>query len=632
VSEEGVERRLTTILAADVVGYSRLMGEDEVGTLAALKAHRKELLEPKAGQYHGRTIKLMGDGALMEFASVVNAVAFSVEVQAAMRARNAEVPEDRRIVYRIGINIGDIIVEDEDIYGDGVNIAARLEGLAEPGEICVALNVYDQVKAKLDLGFEHLGAREVKNIAEPVTVYRVLVDDKAAALVTPVIQEATKWAGRPWVVPAAVAVVLVAVVGGVFWWQPWAPNVEPASLERMAFPLPDRPSIAVLPFTNMSDDPGQDYFADGITEDLITDLSKISGLFVIARNSTFAYKGKPVKVRQVAEDMGVRYVLEGSVRRADDEVRINAQLVDATTGGHLWADRYDGTLEDVFALQDEVTQKIVSALAVTLTPDEQQRLSQAAQANPEAYDLLLRGLERFRRFTRETNVEAREYFERAVATDPDFARAHADIALTHAEDAFHGWAESPERSSQLALEKAQHALTLDNNSRVGHFALALTYLTMKRYDEALAENQRELDLDPNHAEGHAQRGLVLSYVGRPAEGLEAIRTALRLDPRHPFFYVWILGQAHFLLRQTEEAIAQFEKTIESNPDFVIGHMMLASAYAHAGRIDDAQWEAEEVLVLLPDFTLTAEREKAAYKDPAHLEYYLEGLRKAGMPE
>jgi adenylate cyclase len=338
-----------------------------------------------------------------------------------------------------------------------------------------------------------------------------------------------------------------------------------------------------------------------------------------------------VKIQQVAEELGVRYVLEGSVRRAGGQVRINAQLIDATTGGHLWAERYDGTLDDVFALQDEVSRKIVSALAVTLTPDEQQRSNQA-QASPEAYDLLLRGLERFRRFTREANVEAREYFERAVEIDPDFARAHADIALTHAEDIFHGWSESPERSSRLALEKAQYALMLDDNSRVAHFALAFTYLNMMRYDEALAANQRVLELNPNHAEGHAQRGLILSHVGRPAEALEAIRTAMRLDPRHPFFYVWILGQAQFLLKQTEDAIAQFEKSIESNPDFVIGHLMLASAYAHAGRIEDAQWEAEEILVLLPGFTLTAERKKAAYKDPAHMEYYLEGLRKAGLPE
>ena len=623
-----MERKLTAILAADVVGYSRLMEIDEAGTLAALKSHRADLIDPEIAKWRGRIVKLMGDGALVEFASVVNAVSCALAIQEGIAGRNESLPEDRRIAFRIGVHLGDVMIEGDDIYGDGVNVAARLEGLAEPGGICISQQAFDQVETKLNLAYEDLGEQRVKNLARPVRTYRLRSGGEASP--EPV---ATKRRGLSENQIIGSAVVVLFIVAGLMlgWWQPWVSEEEPASVEHMALPLPDKPSIAVLPFTNLSNEPSEQYFADGMTEDLITDLSKVSGLFVIARNSVFTYKGRAVKIQQVAEELGVRYVLEGSVRRAGGQVRINAQLIDATTGGHLWAERYDGTLDDVFALQDEVSRKIVSALAVTLTPDEQQRSNQA-QASPEAYDLLLRGLERFRRFTREANVEAREYFERAVETDPDFARAHADIALTHAEDIFHGWSESPERSSRLALEKAQYALTLDDNSRVAHFALAFTYLNMMRYDEALAANQRVLELNPNHAEGHAQRGLILSHVGRPAEALEAIRIAMRLDPRHPFFYVWILGQAQFLLKQTEEAIAQFEKSIESNPDFAIGHLMLASAYAHVGRIEDAQWEAEEILVLLPDFTLTAEREKAAYKDPAHLEYYLEGLRKAGLPE
>lgn len=623
-----MERKLTAILAADVVGYSRLMEIDEAGTLAALKSHRADLIDPEIAERDGRIVKLMGDGALVEFASVVNAVSCALAIQEGVTNRNDSLPEERRIAFRIGVHLGDVMVEGDDIYGDGVNVAARLEGLAEPGGICISQQAFDQVETKLDLAYEDLGEQQVKNLARPVRVYRLRSGGEAS--LEPV---ATKRPGSHLSRIIAAAAVLLFVVAGLLlgWWQPWLSEEEPVSVESMALPLPDRPSIAVLPFNNFSDDPSEQYFADGMTEDLITDLSKISGLFVIARNSVFTYKGQTVKVQQVAEELGVRYVLEGSVRRAGGQVRINAQLIDATTGGHLWAERYDGTLEDVLALQDEVSRKIVSALAVTLTPDEQQRLNQA-QVNPEAYDLLLRGLERFRRYTRDTNVEAREYFERAVAIDPGFARAHADIALTYAEEIFHGWSDSPERSSQIALDKAHHALMLDGNSRVARFALAFTYLNMARYDEALAENRIELELNPNHAEGHAQRGLILNHVGRPAEALEAIRIAMRLDPRNPFFYVWILGQAQFLLKQTENAIAQFEKSIESNPNFVVGHLMLASAYAHAGRIEDAQWEAEEILVLLPDFTLTAEREKAAYKDPAHQEYYLEGLRKAGLPE
>jgi TolB-like protein/class 3 adenylate cyclase len=395
-----MQRKLTTILATDVVGYSRLMGEDEAGTLDALKTHRRELLDPKAAQYGGRTIKLMGDGALMEFASVVDAVAFAVEIQCALRDYNADLPGDKRIDYRVGINIGDVIVEGDDIYGDGVNVAARLEGQAEPGGICMARNVYNQVKGKLDLTFEHMGEKEVKNIAEPVSIYRLLLDEKAAALVTPVVRETAKGASQWWPVAAATAVVLLLAAGGVFWWQPWKPEVEPASMERMAFPLPDKPSIAVLPFTNLSDDPNQEYFGDGLAEDLITDLSRISGLFVIARNSSFSYKGQQVKVRQVAEELGVRYVLEGSVRRAGNQVRINAQLIDATTGGHVWAERYDRDLNDIFKLQDEVIGNIVSALAIELTDKEKAgRKTREKTGNLQAHEYFLRGKQHLGRFT-----------------------------------------------------------------------------------------------------------------------------------------------------------------------------------------------------------------------------------------
>ncbi len=336
-----------------------------LGTLTSLKALRRELIEPKTAEYHGRVVKLMGDGTLMEFGSVVDAVRFAVDVQRKLAERNAGVPEDRRITYRMGINIGDIIVEGDDIYGDGVNVAARLEGLADPGGICISRPVHTQIKGKVDLAFEDLGEQQVKNIPEPVRVFKVLLDAPIAehtAAPAPAAKRSLRW---PLV--AAGLAVLAIVAGIAFWQRPWEPREEPASEANMAFPLPDKPSIAVLPFNNMSDDASQDYFADGMTEDLITDLSKISGLFVIARNSSFSYKGQQVKVRQVAEELGVRYVLEGSVRRAGDEVRINAQLIDAMTGGHLWAERYDGTLEDIFDLQDQVTEQIVAALAISLT-------------------------------------------------------------------------------------------------------------------------------------------------------------------------------------------------------------------------------------------------------------------------
>lgn len=424
-----MERRLTTILSADVVGYSRLIREDEACTLAGLKSHRKEIIEPKAIQYHGRTIKLMGDGALMEFASVVEAVTFAVEVQCAMQVRNAEVSETRRIEFRIGINVGDIVVEGEDIYGDGVNIAARLEGLAEPGGVCVRRNVRNQVHDKLDLTFEDLGDVLVKNIAEPIRAYKIILDERAERLVTPIM---TPPRGRvAYRVTIAACLMGCMVLAGLAWWSPWAPDVEPASVDRMAFALPEEPSIAILPFENLSGEPDQDYFADGMTEDLITDLSKISGLFVIARKSSFAYKGRQVNVPQVAEELGVRYVLEGSVRRAGDEVRINAQLIDTVTRGHLWAERYDGSLADVFGLQDMVTRKIVAALAVKLTAIEQERIAQKETESAKAYDVFLQGWQHYLRQKPENFRKAISYFEEALDTDPEYGRAYAALALTY---------------------------------------------------------------------------------------------------------------------------------------------------------------------------------------------------------
>jgi adenylate cyclase len=346
-----MERRLAAILAADVVGYSRLIEADEAGTLAALKSHRGTLIEPKIAQYHGRIVKLMGDGLLAEFPSAVEAVHCAVEIQYAMAERNGYVPEERRITYRVGINIGDIVVEDDDIFGDGVNIAARLEGLADPGGICISRPVHTQIVDKLDLTFEDLGEQQVKNIAKPVMVYRVALDTKAAALITPVVQGIARSKHRRWLVAGAAAALLVLAVGGALWWQPWAPDMEPASVERMALPLPDKPSIAVLPFDNLSGDPDQEPLSDGITEDIITELSRFRELFVIARHSTQTYKGKPVKVQKVAEDLGVRYVLEGSIRKTGNQIRINAQLIDATSGRHIWAERYDRDLSDLFSIQ-----------------------------------------------------------------------------------------------------------------------------------------------------------------------------------------------------------------------------------------------------------------------------------------
>jgi len=626
-----MKRRLAAILALDVVGYSRLMGADEAGTLSALNKHRRELIEPKARQYDGRTVKLMGDGALMEFASAVDAVAFAVEIQCAMRERNKAVPKNRRIIYRAGINIGDIIIEGDDIFGDGVNIAARLEGLAEPGGVCVALNVFDQVKGKLDLTFKPLGKRKVKNIVEAISIYRVEIDAKAEQLATAVPTGGPVRKLQAGYAAAVAALLLLAA--GIIWWQPWQTGTQKAPAQQTAtLPRITKPVIAVLPFDNISRDPQQDYFSDGITGDVITDLSQISGLFVIARNTMFTYKGNPVKVQQIARELRAGYVLEGSVQKVGNRVRINAQLIDAHTGHHLWAERYDRELRDVFALQDEVVRKIVAALSVKLRPSEKEQLSRSAQAHPEAYDMLLRGLEKYRRFTRETLAESQEFFKRAIALDPNFARAHADLALSHIIAVELGLSDEPKASTREAIRIAQHALSLDDTVREVHFVLSNIYRTLKRHDDAIAAARQAITLDPNYADGYAQLALDLNYAGKPDEGLAAIKHAMRLNPRHPFFYVWILGQSYYLLGRHEEAAEQFVRVTKSNPDFTVAHKMLAATYSELGRSDDAEWAAAELETLIPNYSLEQEVASAPYKDPAVFRRYIDGLRKAGLQD
>ena len=383
------KRKLVAILSADVVGYSRMMGADESGTLAALKTHRNELVDPKIAEHNGRIVKLMGDGLLAEFASAVDAVRCAVAIQRAMAERNTEVPEDRRFLFRVGVNVGDVIIEGDDIYGDGVNVAARLQEIAEPGEIHISRTARDHVRDKLDIPLEDLGERAVKNIARPVRVFRVVTDGASGRAPQRRRPPPGGQQRRAMLVAAAIsAAILLAVLG---WQRPWSPELQPASVARMAFPLPDKPSIAVLPFANLSGDPEQEYFADGITEDIITALSRFAGIFVISRNSVYTYKGKPAKVQRVSEELGVRYVLEGTVQRAGDRVRVHAQLIDATKGHHLWAERIDSAESDVFALQDEVTQKIVAALAVEVTAAEAERVKRKDTVKFTAYDYVLRG-------------------------------------------------------------------------------------------------------------------------------------------------------------------------------------------------------------------------------------------------
>ncbi len=587
-----MERRLVAILAADMVGYSRLMGADEEGTIARQKTHRSELIDPAIAEHDGRIVKTTGDGLLVEFPSVVNAVRCAVAIQQAMVEREADVAEERRIRYRVGVNLGDIVIDGDDILGDGVNVAARLEGLAEPGGICIPRKVFHEVRNKLDVGYEFIGEQTVKNIETPVPVYRVLLESDAAGKVI-----GERRPRRPLWQPGAVAAAMVAVVA-VVWWQPWKPAVEPASVERMAFPLPDKPSIAVLPFTNMSDDASQEYFADGMTEDLITDLSKIAGLFVIARNSVFTYKGKAVQVRQVAEELGVRYVLEGSVRRVGDQFRINAQLIDATTGGHLWAERYDGSLNDVFALQDQVTERIVSALAVNLTPSDQNRRARSETASQEAYDAFLRGWAYYRRNTPEAFATAVPYLEKAVSLDPEYSRAHAVLSAVY-------WkaAEEKERAGHTGLWLAALGLGYEDGRRKGneHLKKALEYPTplalqvashlqsiQGRHDEAIAQAERAIELDPNDPVGYEALAKALIFAGQPSKSVVPIRTAMRLDPNFSAPYRLWLGIAQFTQENFTGAAATLRTVLQRNPSDDVALVVLTAALGHLGDTQQAQ--------------------------------------------
>ena len=462
MAEERLQRRLAAILSADVVGYSRLMGIDEAGTLARLKAMRRDLVDPLIAAHSGRTFKLMGDGALVEFGSAVDAVTCAIEVQKQVRERNAGGPEDSRIQFRIGINVGDIIVDGDDIYGDGVNVAARIQALADPGGIYISRGAAEQVRDKVPIKIETRGEQTVKNIARPIEVFCIIAEDRDA--------------------------IVVAI------------NKSETHIQTPI--VADKPSIAVLAFNNMSGDPEQEYFSDGISEDIITDLSKLSELHVIARNSTFNYKGKGIDVKQVGRDLGVRYVLEGSVRRAGNRVRVTGQLIDAANGAHIWADRFDRDLTDIFAVQDELTQKIIAALKVKLTPEKKDRLARKETIDVEAYNLFLRGREHAFLHTRSGNIEARNLLERAVTINSDFAAALAFIAFTHVIDYVNGWADLPERSLQTGLETAERAVRLDEEEPQAHFVVGVALLWSREHDRAIAEVERSIAIAPNFAEAH----------------------------------------------------------------------------------------------------------------------------------
>ncbi len=602
--DERVQRRLAAILAADVVGYSRLMGENEASTFEALKAHRKELIDPKIAANNGRIVKLMGDGVLVEFASVVDAVRCAVDIQREMPNRNADVPNDRRIQFRIGINLGDVIIDGEDIYGDGVNVAARLEGLADPGAVFISRTVFNHVTGKVELGFENLGKHKVKNITDPVHVYRVLIgSDDAGKLIGRAKPPSTLWK-RPAI--AAGFAFLVAIAAVAIWLRPWAPAVEQASVAEMAFPLPDKPSIAVLPFANMSDDPDQEYFAQGMTDDLITDLSKVSGLFVISRNSTFAYKDSAVKIRQVAEELGVRFVLEGSVRRVGDEVRINVQLIDALTGGHVWAERYDRNLRDIFALQDEVVDKVVSALSVELESGEQDRVHRKYALTAESYDLFLHARTMLPTYMTDNGrlLRARQLFERVIEQAHSFPGGYAGLSQTYSLAVMRGYSPTPVEEANEALELAQKAWDIDPEFEMSEVAMANALQITGQSEEAIATLQKMLISAPSNADAHAQRGRLLIWAGRAKEAIDPINTAVRLNPDFGSPYLIDLGLANFTSGNYEAAITAFEKNYaRGGPIDDAGLAVWTASNSELGRSNEAAKILDRLFDSHPDFHL-----------------------------
>ena len=627
MSEQHVERRLAAILAADVAGYSRLMAANEEATLAALRACRA-VIDGLVRERRGRVFSTAGDSVVAEFASPVAAVRCAVDAQRALAVFNADLAEDRRMRFRVGVHLGDVMVEDDNLHGDGVNIAARLQEIAEPGGICVSEEAFRQVQRVVEYVFDDAGIQQLKNIAQPVHVFRVALqrsaDSRAASAHRP-------HRPRGWQIAVGGALAGAAIVAlATMVWRPpsSAPPPGAAADVQQSLPFPDRPSIAVLPFDNIGDDPAQEYFADGIAEDIITDLSRIPGLFVIARNSSFTYKGESVNIADVSRDLGVRYVLEGSVRKSGNQVRISAQLIDGITGGHVWAERYDRELTDVFAVQDEVTQEVVAALEVKLAEPNRRRMRRAETANMAAYDLFLRAREKQNGFNKEDNVAARELLAEAIALDPDYARAHAFLAWTHLDDWRLGWTDYDPRSLESAARFAQKAVELNADVAGGHAVLGDIYVWQQQHELAIEKLEHAVMLQPNRADFHAMLGDVLTWSGRAEEGLLEVDVARRLNPNGASDYLWNLGHAYFVLRRYDDAITAFDEAAAISPEFWPALIIKASAHGHLGHAVEARNAAALASDINPKLATDMASVAAPYANAADFDHLMAGLRKA----
>jgi adenylate cyclase len=584
MTQDGFKRKLTAILSADVKGYSLLMADDEFHTIQTLKTYRR-LMSDLIGQHSGRVVDNPGDNLLAEFSSAVDAVECAVQIQGMLKKENAKFVANKRLQFRIGINIGDVVQDGDRIYGSGVNVAARIEGLAEPTGICISRNTYDHVKDKLDLGFDYLGEHEVKNIKEPVRVYKVLLD---------------------------------------------ADSQKPLFDEQLE--LPDKPSIAVLPFDNMSGNPNQEYFSDGLTEQIINGLCKVSNLFVIGRNSSFAYKGKSITTKQIAKELGVRYILEGSVQRAGGRVRITAQLIDATTDYHMWSENYDRDLEEIFALQDEITMNLINAMEVNLIWGEQARLWTNRTKSIEAYDRFMRGVECFYNFTKNDFDQAELFFNEAINIDKSFAFPYVMLGTTLFLKIFYGWCESVIETFERVQTSAEKALDLDESFDMAHILAAYVYVLKRQYEEAIKEGQRAIELNPNGAESLSNLGAILNFSGKPDLAIELLNRAIRLNPITPPNYYTFLGIAYQIIKQYEKTIELVKKCHIISPGHFHAYLLSAASYSFLNRKEEAQNAAKQILRIDPNFSVNHYGLMLPYKDQDYLNSYLDALRKAGLPD
>jgi len=628
MTKERLTRKIRAILSADAVGYSRLMQENEERTINAIVDSRS-LMSETITQFKGRVVDAPGDNLLAEFASVVDAIECAVEIQRKLKAKHDDQPNGNKLKFRIGVNLGDIVQRNDRIYGNGVNIAARIESLADPEGIFISHTAYDQVKNKLEFGYEYMGEHHVKNIAEPVRVYRILADPENSGKM--IGTKKVKLRGRKWgILAAAVILILMSVTTIVwhFYLLPAQQSKKLASRHKMAASLPEKPSIAVLPFKNIGGDPEQEYFSDGITNDIISDLSKFNELFVIASNSVFAYKGKPVTVQKVNEELGARYILWGSVQKAKDKIRVNAQLIDAASGHNIWAERYFRDLKNLFAVQDDIVQSIVTTLAVKIDTEERERVMRKDTENLEAYDYVLRGWEYYLRSTRSANTKAQHMFEKAITLDQRYATAYVGLGQTYMVEFAYGWTEFSNQALQRAHDLAQKALSIDETTASAHALLGEVFRYRMQYDLAIREYKRAIELNPNDANSHAELGAIMNYSGKTNLAIKELETSFSFNPHmRPSNYMQ-LGFAYYLVGRYDDAIDALEQGLSWYPDNVFIYIPLAAAYARVGRLKEAARVATKVRKLRPFFEV--DNYGTAFINPTDRSRIIDGLRQAGL--